>query len=477
MATATLARIVDDMTSTVDYLRVTIGAPEEGWLPCDRLVADADHLAAVVAGTQEARGTTRDDVATSLFVQGYVFRIATVAIGSWVMADAVIEVDPATTAIALGRGRPNAVRLAEATTMAMPADVQQLHAALIERHLAAMVDSGARRVPRRCRVAVGQRRGVVRGGVQRLRRRRIAPRPPGRDRRSHRGLLRRRPARGPRRRHGRPGRRPLRLGATQLLPLVPHRQRVHVRGLLAAPGGGAPGPLRGDGRGRRVILFLSNVDTELLAMRSAVEDLPADFPGVRWLSPERIDATPELDDVELVVVRLLGGVRSWEQGLADLRAACRAADVPLVAAGGELEPDAELLARSTVPAGVAREAHSYLAAGGPANFAQLVRFLADTVLLTGFGFEPPTTIPAVTVWDAVGLGAPGTTRRPERPLVAIVFYRAHLVAGNTASRARPGRRARRGRCRRAGDRHVLAARRRRRARSRRWSCAESTASM
>jgi len=182
-----------------------------------------------------------------------------------------------------------------------------------------------------------------------------------------------------------------------------------------------------------VILFLSNVDTELLAMRSAVEDLPPDFPGIRWLSPERIDATPELDDVELVVVRLLGGVRSWEQGLADLRAACRAADVPLVAAGGELEPDAELLARSTVPAGVAREAHSYLAAGGPANFAQLVRFLADTVLLAGFGFEPPSTVPAVTVWDAVGLGAPGMTRRPDRPLVAIVFYRAHLVAGNTAS--------------------------------------------
>ena len=107
--------------------------------------------------------------------------------------------------------------------------------------------------------------------------------------------------------------------------------------------------------------------------------------------------------------------------------------MPLVAAGGELEPDAELLARSTVPAGVAREAHGYLAAGGPANLAQLVRFLADTVLLTGFGFAPPTTIPAVTIWDAVGLGAPGAVRRPERPLVAIVFYRAHLVAGNTAS--------------------------------------------
>lgn len=112
-----------------------------------------------------------------------------------------------------------------------------------------------------------------------------------------------------------------------------------------------------------MILFLSNVDTEVLTMRSAVEDLPKDCPGVRWLSPELIEATHSLDDVELVVMRLLGGVRSWEQGLADLRTACCAADVPFVAAGGELEPDADLLARSTVPAEVAREAHHSLAAG------------------------------------------------------------------------------------------------------------------
>lgn len=139
MATATLATVVDDLTATVDYLRVTIGGTDGEWLPCDRLVADAGHLASVVAGTKAARGTDRDDVATSLFVQGYVFRIATVAIGSWVLADAVVDVDPATTEIALGRGRPNAVRLSPATTMAMPADVDTVHAALIERHLAAMV--------------------------------------------------------------------------------------------------------------------------------------------------------------------------------------------------------------------------------------------------------------------------------------------------------------------------------------------------
>src|SRR4029450_9724111 len=49
----------------------------------------------------------------------------------------------------------------------------------------------------------------------------------------------------------------------------------------------------------------------------------------------------------------------------------------------------------------------------------------------GFGFEAPRPVPLTAVWDGAGLGAPGRHRRPERPLVGIVFYRAHLVAGNT----------------------------------------------
>ena len=41
---------------------------------------------------------------------------------------------------------------------------------------------------------------------------------------------------------------------------------------------------------------------------------------------------------------------------------------------------------STVPAGIAAEAHAYLAHGGPANLARAAAFLSDTVLLTGDGF-------------------------------------------------------------------------------------------
>ncbi len=51
------------------------------------------------------------------------------------------------------------------------------------------------------------------------------------------------------------------------------------------------------------------------------------------------------------------------------------------------------MALSTVPAGVAAQAHAYLAHGGPANLAELHAFLSDTVLLTGEGFAPPAELP------------------------------------------------------------------------------------
>jgi ferric iron reductase protein FhuF len=139
MATAGPLAIVDQLTSTVDYLRISVGDAPGEWLSCSRLTSDPDHLGAVVAGTKAARGTDRDDVATSLFVQGYVFRVATVPVGSWLLADSVIDVDPASMAIALGRGRPNAVRLDDGVEVVSPVDVRDVHATLIDGQLAAIV--------------------------------------------------------------------------------------------------------------------------------------------------------------------------------------------------------------------------------------------------------------------------------------------------------------------------------------------------
>ncbi|HEY2812407.1 MAG TPA: cobaltochelatase subunit CobN [Acidimicrobiales bacterium] len=180
-----------------------------------------------------------------------------------------------------------------------------------------------------------------------------------------------------------------------------------------------------------MILFGSNADTELLALRSVVDDLVDDIGSVSWFHPDRVDVVPPLDDVDIVVLRLLGGIDAWAVGFGGLRDECAARGIPLVAAGGEADPDPDLVAASTVPTGVAAQAHAYLAAGGPANVANLLRFLSDTLLLSGADFEPPAPVPEVSIWPGAGLGRRGAVRDPARPLVAVIFYRAHVVAGNT----------------------------------------------
>ncbi|WP_198166959.1 cobaltochelatase subunit CobN [Microbispora sp. ATCC PTA-5024] len=165
------------------------------------------------------------------------------------------------------------------------------------------------------------------------------------------------------------------------------------------------------------MLLLSAADTELLAARRG---------GAAWrvANPARVapgDVPALVEGADAVVVRLLGGRRSWPEGLD----AVLASGLPVVVLGGEPAPDAALMALSTVPSGVAAEALAYLAEGGPDNLLELYRFLSDTLLLTGEGFAPPRATPAYGV-------RPGRERRGGRPLVGVVYYRAHELSGNTA---------------------------------------------
>src|SRR4051812_48073106 len=125
--------------------------------------------------------------------------------------------------------------------------------------------------------------------------------------------------------------------------------------------------------------LLSTSDTDLLSARAS---------GADWRlgNPARLDAAAIAALVEgsaLVVVRLLGVRRQFEELLAPLLAG----PAPVVVLGGEQLPDAELMELSTVPMGVATEAHGHLPQGGPAHPAQLHRFLRAPGLRGGEGVE------------------------------------------------------------------------------------------
>jgi cobaltochelatase CobN len=190
------------------------------------------------------------------------------------------------------------------------------------------------------------------------------------------------------------------------------------------------------------IALLSTSDTDLLSARASGADYV-------WANPSRPGHQSMAEVVEgcdLVVGRILGSPQDLCSGFARIRAT----GMPVVVLGGEHEPNAELMELSSVPIGVAADAHRYLAEGGPENLAQLHAFLSDTVLLTGEGFEPPRRVPE---WGFAVRGGGGFEARargalapqppneesgalaPQPPKdilarVGVLYYRAHEASGN-----------------------------------------------
>ena len=178
---------------------------------------------------------------------------------------------------------------------------------------------------------------------------------------------------------------------------------------------------------RPTVLLLSTSDTDLITARASGAEY-------RWANPSRL-IEGELEELlagaGVVVTRILGGYRAWQDGI-DVVAA---SGVPAVVISGEQAPDADLMERSTVPAGIAVQTHNYLAQGGMDNLRQLHAFLCDTVLMTGFGFSPPAATASWGVPERETAAGAGPTIAPadgNGPTVAVLYYRAQQLAGNTA---------------------------------------------
>src|SRR5919107_163666 len=175
------------------------------------------------------------------------------------------------------------------------------------------------------------------------------------------------------------------------------------------------------------LFFVTTAATEILAAARASERLPEGFPELLCANPATLENPAAFFERELpgagaVLVRLLGGRRAWPEGLEALRQRCARLGVPLLAFGGEAEPDAELAALSTVPSGTALEAFEYLRHGGVRNTRNLFRFVADTALMEGYGFEPASPLPEMGVYhpdlrEASTLEDLLSTHDPARPTV------------------------------------------------------------
>ena len=189
------------------------------------------------------------------------------------------------------------------------------------------------------------------------------------------------------------------------------------------------------------IAFLTHAPSDLMVLHSAQEQMPEGFPQVTGINLQSLDSEAQMlgliahqiSNARIIVLRVLGRLGSVP-GFAALVRHCPGRHLIVISGTGE--PDPELAATSTVSPDVLHQALAYFQAGGSVNLAQLLRYLSDHFLLTGFGFESPVALPEHGIYhpdlaQGAKIDAWLALREPDRPSVGIVFYRAHWMSGNT----------------------------------------------
>ncbi|MFN3331792.1 MAG: cobaltochelatase subunit CobN, partial [Caldilinea sp.] len=192
------------------------------------------------------------------------------------------------------------------------------------------------------------------------------------------------------------------------------------------------------------ILLLTQADTDLLTLTQARRQLPVGFAPVdgahvgRLPDDAAVDAllAAKLPAAQIVVARVHSS-RSFEHGLALLQRWAAETDGMLLCLPAVEAFDPDLMARSTVGIPLTQAISAYFQCGGVDNLVNGLQCLSDHLLVTGWGFEQPQELPLHGFYDAP-VGCPACSR-PEAchpdgcqpPTVGILFYRSHLLSGNT----------------------------------------------
>jgi cobaltochelatase CobN len=190
------------------------------------------------------------------------------------------------------------------------------------------------------------------------------------------------------------------------------------------------------------LVLLSAADTDLKLLADALEQLPVEFPSVRLanLLALRSNASVDLyfdsvlDHAKLVVVALIGGASYWPYGIERLVERARDGLLQLVVVPGDDSVDPELDRLSTASPEECFRVLRYLREGGPANARALLEYLGARFFQRGAEPAEARPLPRVALYHprepVCDLQRWRREWRADAPVVALLFYRAHLQAGN-----------------------------------------------
>lgn len=175
------------------------------------------------------------------------------------------------------------------------------------------------------------------------------------------------------------------------------------------------------------VVVLTAADSELSTLAAAHDELGTAAPSLRLANLLQLQhnysvdlyAEQTLAQAGLIIIRLLGGRNYWPYGVDVIEALARQHHIKLAFIPGGQEPDAELSARSTLPAADVERLRQYFAFGGQQNAKSMLQFC---VRLLGQSIEPaaPQALPKA-----------GFHIETPNSKAVIIFYRSVIEGGQT----------------------------------------------
>ncbi len=194
------------------------------------------------------------------------------------------------------------------------------------------------------------------------------------------------------------------------------------------------------------IVVLSAADSDLACLAAAQQRLAASdpsTPSLRLASLLKLGHNYSVDlyldtvasHAKLIVARILGGRGYWNYGVERLSALARERGIKFALLPGDDKPDAELAHETTVAPDETQKLWRYLVEGGAGNAEHFLRYAGSLIGRDTAWREPAPILRAGLYWpgeDRPDLAALRRYWQDGAPVAALVFYRALVLAANTA---------------------------------------------
>lgn len=191
------------------------------------------------------------------------------------------------------------------------------------------------------------------------------------------------------------------------------------------------------------IVVLSFADSDLAGLAAAYAAEKELLPSVRLAHLRDLRHPMSIDlwidkcarHAKVIVVRLLGGLDWWRYGVEALGSIARERGIALAVLPGEDRDDARLAEASMLPRDELDRLLAFFREGGHENLRALLRLLARHAGIA-LDVPQPQALPRMAGYlpgkGAVTLDELAASLVPGQPVVPVIFYRAALLAADTA---------------------------------------------